>query len=67
MTVEVYDCTDESITAVVYDDPNKEFLIGEGAKLIRRIDGDDWTACMYKHHELMGWEPYKPFDENETS
>jgi len=66
MIVEVYDCTDGSITAVMYDDPNKEFLIGESAKLIRRIEGDDWVVCMCKHHELMGWEPYKAFNENET-
>lgn len=61
MVVEVYDCEDSSITAVLCDDPNKEFLIGEDAKMIRQIIGRDWNHCMKIHHELMGWEPYKTF------
>lgn len=29
-------------------------------KLIRKFKAKTWLEAMTKHHELMGWEPYKP-------
>lgn len=29
-------------------------------KKLREIRGRNWNDCMRQHHELMGWEPYKP-------
>jgi len=61
MVIEVYSCEDDSITALMREDPNKKALIGDNAVLIRTIEGDDWEDCMRQHYELMEWEPYKPF------
>jgi hypothetical protein len=33
------------------------------AILLRTIEGENWNDCMRKHHDIMGWEPYKPFDQ----
>ena len=64
MKIEVWESEiEDSTTAVFDDDPNKEFLVGEGAILVRTIEGADWNDCMKKHFELMGWNPYIPFDE----
>ena len=62
MLVQVYECQEGSITAIEHDHPSKDLLIGENAKMIRQIVGRDWNHCMKIHHELMGWEPYKPFE-----
>ena len=63
MTVEVYTSEEwESISAVVkgeYEHLEKD------AVLLRTIEGEDWNDCMRQHHELMGWEPYKPWIEDE--
>lgn len=65
MKVEIWESdVDNSTTGVVDDDPNKEFLVGKDAVLIRTIEGIDWNDCMRQHHELMGWEPYKPFEDD---
>lgn len=60
ITVEVWE-DEDGITVFTEGDPQKDWLLGENPKLIRTIEGEDWTDCMIKHHELMGWEPYKPF------
>lgn len=64
MKVEVYSCEDGSISVVTEDDPNKKILIGDNAKLLRKIEGKDWNDCMRQHYDIMGWEPYKPFDND---
>lgn len=62
MIVEVYESlSDGSITVVDKDHQQKAIILEEDALLIRTIEADTWTDCMIKHHELMGWEPYKPF------
>ena len=59
MIIEIYTSEKwDSITAVVEGDTE---MLEDDAVLIRRIEGPDWNDCMTKHHELMGWEPYKPF------
>jgi hypothetical protein len=59
MIVEVYESEEEgSITVIVQG--CKEGLSSDSV-LLRTIEGDDWNDCMTKHHELMGFEPYKPF------
>ena len=59
MTVEVYTSEKwESISAVVKGEYE---LLEKDAVLLRTIEGEDWNDCMRRHHELMGWEPYKPW------
>lgn len=58
MIVQVWEEID-SITVIIKGSTYPK--IEEGAKLIREIEGKDWEECMEKHHDLMGWEPYKPF------
>ncbi len=61
MTVEVYTSEEwESISAVVKGEYD---LLEKDAVLLRTIEGKDWNDCMRQHHELMGWEPYKPWTE----
>lgn len=61
MIVEVYTSEEwESISAVVKGEYD---LLEKDAVLLRTIEGDDWNDCMRQHHELMGWEPYKPWTE----
>jgi hypothetical protein len=61
MIVEVYTSKKwNSITAVLQGDTE---MLEEDAVIIRSIEGSDWNDCMRKHHEFMGWEPYKPWTE----
>lgn len=61
MIVEVYTSEEwESISAVVKGEYD---LLEKDAVLLRTIEGKDWNDCMRQHHELMGWEPYKPWTE----
>ena len=63
MIVEVYESKEcESISAVAKGEYG---LLEKDAVLIRTIEGEDWNDCMRQHHELMGWEPYKPWIEDE--
>ncbi len=52
-----------SVSVVTENDPNTKIWVGDDAKIIRTIEGIDWEDCMRQHHELMGWEEYKPFDK----
>ena len=61
MTVEVYTSEEwQSISAVVKGEYD---LLEKDAVLLRTIEGEDWNDCMRQHHELMGWEPYKPWTD----
>ena len=61
MIVEVYTSEEwESISAVVKGEYD---LLEKDAVLLRTIEGEDWKDCMRQHHELMGWEPYKPWTD----
>lgn len=62
MIVEVWN-DDESTTVFVQGDPNKDVILGNNPVFVRFIEGEDWNDCMRQHHELMGWEPYKPFED----
>lgn len=63
MTVEVYESKEwKSITAIAKGERHQ---LEKDAKLIRTIEGEDWNDCMRQHHEMMGWEPYKPWTEEE--
>ena len=62
MRVQVWN-DDQSTSAFTEGDPNKDIILGDNPVLIRTIEGTDWEDCMRQHHELMGWEPYKPFDK----
>lgn len=60
MKVEVWQ-DDVSVSVVTEKDPNTKVWVGDNAKIIRIIEGEDWEDCMRKHNKLMGWEEYKPF------
>lgn len=60
MVIEVWE-DEDGVSAFTEGDTQKDFLLGENPKLLRTIEGEDWNDCMRKHHELMGWEPYKLF------
>ena len=61
MTVEVYTSEEwQSISAVVKGEYD---LLEKDAVLLRTIEGEDWNDCMRQHHELMCWEPYKPWTD----
>lgn len=60
MIIEVWQ-DDSSITAFEPDNKFLKSLLEGDIKLLRTIEGEDWEDCMKKHHELMGWEEYKPF------
>ena len=60
MIIEVWE-DDNSISAFESDNKFQKSLLEGNIKLLRTIEGKDWEDCMKKHHELMGWEPYKPF------
>ena len=62
MKIEVWN-DDESTSAFVEGDPNKDIILGHNPVLLRIIEGEDWNDCMRQHNELMGWEPYKPFED----
>lgn len=65
MIIEVYSSDIGNCTTVMEKgSANKKFLELD-AILLREIEGVDYNDCMRQHHELMGWEPYIPFDEEE--
>lgn len=51
------------VTVEVWEGDTAARLLPKRAKLLRKIKGSSWEDCMRKHHELMGWEPYKPMNE----
>lgn len=62
MIVEVYTSKKEGTIEVVSQDMvNKDCFLEVDSILLRTIEGENWTDCMSKHYELMGWEPYIPF------
>lgn len=64
MLVEIYTSDSEnSITVFEKGTENNIKLLPKDALLLRTIEGVDWNDCMKQHHELMGWEPYKPIEE----
>lgn len=64
MRVEVWEDSD-GITAIRENNNQKHLLILADAKLLRIITAKTWYKCMKIHHKLMGWEPYKPFKEDD--
>lgn len=61
MIVEVYKSKEwDSITAIAKGQTD---MLEDDAVLVRTIVGEDWNDCMRQHHEIMGWEPYKPWVE----
>lgn len=60
MIVEVWN-DDDSTSVFTQNNSNKDIILGSNPVLLRIIEGEDWNDCMKQHHELMGWEPYKPF------
>lgn len=48
-------------------DPLKDEQFMPNPKLILTIEGENWTDCMTKYHEQMGWEPYIPMENEDTN
>lgn len=59
-TIEIYYSKSEN-SYTVYEKNTYGKLLEEDAVLIKELSGKDMDDCMTKYHELMGWEPYKPF------
>lgn len=52
--------TVESIT-----DQIKKGLISSSAFFMHRVEANTWEEAMKKHHQIMGFEPYKPSGNSE--
>lgn len=51
--------SENSITLIFKNEDSGN--IPKDSILLRTIVGIDYDDIMTKHHELMNWEPYKPF------
>ncbi|OGU19425.1 MAG: hypothetical protein A2X85_11345 [Geobacteraceae bacterium GWF2_54_21] len=40
-------------------------IISSSAFFLHRLETDTWEEAMTKHHEMMGFEPYKPMGNRE--
>lgn len=59
---------DDSIAVFPATDRVKQVaLMGPTAHQTRTIIAATWEAAMTTHHRLMGWTPYVPMDESESS
>ena len=45
-------------------DHKKKGLVSSDAKLLYRIEANNYIEAKIVHHQKMGWEPYKPMDED---
>jgi hypothetical protein len=45
------------------DEDRKSGVLTSAARLLHRFEAKTWEEAMTIHHELMGWEPYKPIGE----
>tara|TARA_Y100000034_G_C6891777_1_gene410372 strand:+ start:2168 stop:2398 length:231 start_codon:yes stop_codon:yes gene_type:complete len=67
----------KTYTAWGKDDKADTLIEGEGppkfangelqdpqAQLVWRIEATDWVQANQKYHELQGWEPYQPMEED---
>lgn len=66
MKAEVFATKDNTHIAVIPSSSTKEqrkILLKVEAKMfkVREITGNSWEDIMQKHHQIMGWEPYKSF------
>jgi hypothetical protein len=61
MIVEVYESPEGIITVIGSTHSQKSIIVEDNSTLLRTIESETWEGCMIKHHELMGWEPYKTF------
>lgn len=41
-------------------DQRTKGLLSPNAKLLHTVRAKTWEEAMTIHHQLMGWEPYKP-------
>lgn len=39
-------------------------LIPDDAQLILVVEAESWEEAQAKKHDFLGWEPYKPMNEN---
>ena len=65
MIIEVYSSEIGNCMTVIEKGFKDGAFLESDAVLLREIEGVDVNDCMRQHHELMGWEPYIPFDEEE--
>jgi len=67
MTIEVYYSPTQNSNTVFIQGHKVDWALEPDAKLILIISGKDWTDCMTKYHEEMGWEPYIPMENENTN
>lgn len=46
------------------EDCKRQNMIEPESEFIRAIEADSDNEAMTSYHEHMGWEPYRPMDEN---
>ena len=63
MTIEVYHSPAQNSNTVFIQGHTVSLALEPDARLILTISGKDWTDCMTKYHEQMGWEPYIPMEK----
>ncbi len=64
---EVYYSPIQNSNTVFIQGHKVDWALEPDAKLILIISGKDWTDCMTKYHEEMGWEPYIPMENENTN
>ena len=67
MTIDVYYSKYANSYSVVEPQSKNITLLEFDAKRITAIIGEDWNDCMKQYHEYMGWEPYKPEEDECTN
>ena len=70
MIFEAWECEEEgqvtfSTTENILDQKEKG-QVSSDAKLLHRIEVNSWIEAQVVHHQKMGWEPYKPMDEDKN-
>lgn len=65
MIIEVYSSEICNCTTFIEKGGKSSAMLEDDAVLFKEIEGIDMNDCMRQYHELMGWEPYISFDEEE--
>ena len=52
-----------AIAFFVAGDKKNEAALEDDAELLYQIQASTWDDAMQKHHQLQGWEPYKPMGD----
>jgi len=59
-----YSEEEESFASFEKVDERNRKLLPADARKIWEVEAETWEEAQIKIHEFMGWEPYKPMNEN---